>query len=251
MFKKTRKRQKLSDTILEEIKREIVTEHKKPGDRLPNEKELMELYDVSKGTIRESLARLEMQGLISVRTGPNGGAYLQQIPYELTSESLRNFLHFQDLGSDHVYQIRKKFETELAVSVVGLLDDNDFELLQKSIEICSHQPQDEFELKIQREEELNFHNILAYKCPNPILGFLCRFLNDMLRDIMIYKNALLDEDFGKKNTNYHVELLAAFKAENKEKVQALMLEHMEDAEKHMHEMEANLKTQRLLFNGSV
>ena len=38
------KRQKLSDVIVEDVKRWIVAERKQPGDRLPNEKELIELF---------------------------------------------------------------------------------------------------------------------------------------------------------------------------------------------------------------
>mgnify|MGYP001952015314 CR=1 FL=1 len=39
-----RKRQKLSDVIVESVKRSIVTDALRPGDRLPTEKELMESF---------------------------------------------------------------------------------------------------------------------------------------------------------------------------------------------------------------
>ena len=70
------KRQKLSDVIVEDVKRWIVAERKQPGDRLPNEKELIELFGYSKSTVREALKALEVRGLIAIRTGPGGGAYL-------------------------------------------------------------------------------------------------------------------------------------------------------------------------------
>ena len=44
-----RKRQKLSDVIVESVKRSIVTDALKPGDRLPTERELMESFQCSKG----------------------------------------------------------------------------------------------------------------------------------------------------------------------------------------------------------
>ena len=45
-----RKRQKLSDVIVESVKRSIVTDALKPGDRLPTERELMESFQCSKGS---------------------------------------------------------------------------------------------------------------------------------------------------------------------------------------------------------
>ena len=56
------RRQKLADLICEDIKQKIVMENLSPGDRLPNEKALMERYECAKGTIREALRVLEKVG---------------------------------------------------------------------------------------------------------------------------------------------------------------------------------------------
>lgn len=102
-----RKRQKLSDVIVESVKRSIVTDALKPGDRLPTERELMESFQCSKGSAREALKALEVEGLVSTRTGPSGGAYLNQAGTEPASRALRNYLHFQHLDGEQVYQLRK------------------------------------------------------------------------------------------------------------------------------------------------
>ena len=71
-------RQKRSDLMVEEIKRWIVAEGKKPGDRLPKERDLIAIFGVSKGTVRESLKSLEVQGLIRISNGPQrGSVYFQ------------------------------------------------------------------------------------------------------------------------------------------------------------------------------
>jgi len=90
--------------------------------------------------------------------------------------------------------------------------------------------------------ELAFHTILAEACPNPVLSFMCRFLNDLLRDLVVYKKALDHHHFGEAN----VELLAAYRKEDAATVQRLMSEHMVDAEQHMHEMEAHIGAKHLL-----
>lgn len=244
---RTRVRQKLSDLIVEDVKRWIVAERKQPGDRLPNEKELGELFGVSKSTVREGLKALEVRGLIKTRTGPAGGAYLQQVSLDHASEPLRNFLHFHHLDGHHIYQLRKILEPELAASVVGRLDAEHLSLLEQTIHFCGQEPHNEDELRAQRVAELEFHNLLADRCPNPLLAFMCRFLNDLLRDLMVYKNAWEHRHFGEANVNFHSALLQAFRDGDAEAAHRLMTEHMADAETHMHEMEAHVGAQQLLM----
>lgn len=241
------KRQKLSDLIVEQVKSWIVAERKQPGDKLPNEKELIELFGYSKSTVREALKALEVRGLISVRTGPGGGAYLQQVSVEHASEPLRNFLHFHHLDGHHVYQLRKVLEPELAVSVVGKISEEQFVRLQDNVRLCEQPCHTDEELRRQRVAELDFHNILAESCTNPVLSFMCRFLNDLIRDLVVYKNAIEHQHFGDANVAYHTQLLDAFRREDAKKVRKLMSAHMGDAETHMHEMEVQIGSRRLLL----
>src|SRR5699024_8505007 len=155
-----------------------------PGDRLLNERELMAHYGCSKGTVREALSALEMEGLLTSRTGPGGGAYLSEVDSRKAARGLRNFLHFQNLDSQQVYQLRKIIEVEVAVSVVGQPDETAFRKLAGNIEACARTPATAQEQWRQRVAELEFHNILASRCPNPLLSFLGQFLNDLLRDLV-------------------------------------------------------------------
>ena len=61
-------RQKLPDLIVDEIKRWIVASGMRPSDRLPQERQLMKIFGVSKGTVRESLRSLEVQGMVRINS---------------------------------------------------------------------------------------------------------------------------------------------------------------------------------------
>ena len=65
---------KRGDLMVDEIKRWIADQRLAPGAKLPKENELQNLFGVSKGTAREALKSLEVQGLVTVSTGPSGGA---------------------------------------------------------------------------------------------------------------------------------------------------------------------------------
>nr|WP_298249354.1 FCD domain-containing protein [uncultured Halomonas sp.] len=243
-----RRRQKLAELISDDIKRWIATEGMTEGDRLPNEKSLTELYDCAKGTVREALKILEVEGLITLKTGPGGGAILHTPSMEPASRMLRNFLHFRSLDGHHIYQLRRLLEIELSVSVVGRLSEQDLENLTANIDTCQHCYPGEEDQRRQRFLELEFHNLLARACPNPLLAFMCRFLNDMLRDLVVVKKAYIPErqQFDKANHRYHRELVEAFREEDRERVARLMDEHMRDAEYHMSALEAEMADQMLV-----
>lgn len=231
---KSRLKRKLSDLIVDEVKRLIVSEELKPGDRLPSERELIEQYEISKGTIREAMKALEVEGLIRTKPGPGGGAWLKEVGTEPASRALRNYMYFKSMSAEQLYQIRKLIEVELAVSVVGQLTADDFQALRKHTLICSSKPNSELRQHQQKVAELEFHNVLADACPNPILGFFGRFINESLRDLVVFKKAYLVDyyEFTKSNADYHYELIEAYENEDELQVRALMKEHMNQAERH-------------------
>ncbi|WP_016853851.1 FadR/GntR family transcriptional regulator [Halomonas smyrnensis] len=248
-----RRRQKLAELISDDIKRWIATEGLTEGDRLPNEKTLMELYGCAKGTVREALKILEVEGLIALKTGPGGGAILRTPSMEPASRMLRNFLHFRSLDGHQVYQLRRLLEVEMAVSVVGRLNEEALTRLEDNMTACECHQLGEEDQRRQRFLELEFHNLLARACPNPLLAFMCRFLNDMLRDLVVVKKAYLPErkQFDEANHRYHRELVEAFRAEDVERVRRLMDEHMRDAEFHMSALEAEVADQMLISQDAL
>ncbi|WP_432467266.1 FadR/GntR family transcriptional regulator [Agarivorans sp. Z349TD_8] len=231
---KNKTKRKLSDLIVDEVKRLIVSEELKPGDRLPSEKDLIEQYQISKGTVREALKALEVEGLIKTKPGPGGGASLTEVGTEPASKALRNYLYFRHISPEQLYQMRKLVEVEIAVSVVGHLTEDELSLLRKYTNQCSKKPSTEEEQRLQKIAELEFHNVLADASPNPVLGFFGRFLNELLRDLVVLKKAYLIDyyAFTKSNVDYHYALISAYDKQDKTQVRTLMGEHMCEAEMH-------------------
>lgn len=236
------KRIKRSDQIVESIKRWIAVNSKQPGERLPNEKELMEQFACSKGTVREALKSLEVQGLISIRTGPNGGAILERVPYAKASELLRNFLHFEQPSGTEIYALRTLIEPEISALACERLTDDDMKKLEQLVESCETPPVD-FQARMdQRIAELEFHSVLARACGNSMLAFIGRFLNDMIRDLVIFKKSELPEqrEFSCANLKFHQQLLEAYKAKDVGQAREIMYQHMLSAEHFNRELEGQI-----------
>ena len=86
-------------SVVSESIKEWISEHGMvPGDRLPQEADLIKTFSVSKGTMREALKVLETQGLIQTRTGPGGGAFITEMPATRARALLANFFFFKDLS---------------------------------------------------------------------------------------------------------------------------------------------------------
>lgn len=235
--------QKRSDWIVDQIKLWMVERCKAPGDRLPPEKELARIFGAGRGTVREALKSLEVQGFIVNVPGSEGGAILAEVPYARAMQLLRNYFHFKTLTFAQVYTLRKLIEPELAAMAIGHLSEEHFSKLAQCIDICECGDYSRAtQRRQQRIAELEFHNLLATACPSPILSFIGRFLNDVLRDLVVMSDAnfVRHEEFRIATCDYHRRLVEALRAGDAEVVRQLMLDHMLQAEAYMVELDAEL-----------
>src|ERR671930_1275044 len=65
-----------SSSIADQIRRAIVTGKLQQGERLSPERELAEQFGVSRVTVRDALRALEAMGLLEVKVGARGGAFV-------------------------------------------------------------------------------------------------------------------------------------------------------------------------------
>ena len=75
---KPAKRKRLADQIYEQILQQIVSGDLAEGARLPTESELCRMFQVSRPVVRESLFRLQADGLVMALQG--SGTYVQRRP---------------------------------------------------------------------------------------------------------------------------------------------------------------------------
>lgn len=224
--------QKRDDMVVDEVKRWIAERQFTPGDKLPKEAALQELFGVSKGTAREALKSLEVQGLVTVSTGPAGGATIRAVPLERTFQLVQNYLFFRDLNVAQIYAIRRLLEPELAAGAVAYLTDADFETLEHSIHTCAPAPASDAQARAQRQEDLHFHDVLAAANPNALLRFMCEVINHLLRHLVTVGDQPAHPAYrklGDANVTAHRRLLEAARRRNVDEVRRLMVDHIDEA----------------------
>ncbi|MGH3631524.1 MAG: FadR/GntR family transcriptional regulator [Sciscionella sp.] len=79
---------KASDVLAENLRERILRREFPAGTALPPERELVAQTQMSRTTVREAMRILEVQGLVNIKTGRSGGAFVQRPDGESLASSV-------------------------------------------------------------------------------------------------------------------------------------------------------------------
>jgi GntR family transcriptional repressor for pyruvate dehydrogenase complex len=97
MFKEAKQNRVFEDVIFQ-VQEAVLSGRLKAGERLPSERQLREVFGVSRGTLREALRALEQKGLVCIKTGVGGGAFICEMDTQQITESLDLLLRYQKIS---------------------------------------------------------------------------------------------------------------------------------------------------------
>lgn len=228
--------------VADQIKAWVVERDLRQGDKLPNEAEMIALFKVSKGTVREALRILEAQGLIVTRTGPGGGSFVGEVSQDRALSLLGNYFYFQALSLADIYQMRKALEPELAAGLAGRLDADQLDMLGKLVSAHDTPAQSAEEEKQEHIASLAFHAKLAEFAGNPLLGFMIVFMVKMLTEMTVYRKLydVPNHELWRRGRQYQLDLIAALRSGDADAARKTMASHMASAEELMQRQEARL-----------
>lgn len=106
------------DRVANDIRLRITTGDLNPGDQLPVESDLVDIYQVSRGTLREALRLLASEGLLETIRGRTGGTFVTQILPADISRLLNDVLGLtvqgESLSISHLAEVRSLIEPPAA-----------------------------------------------------------------------------------------------------------------------------------------
>lgn len=94
VFKKA-KQNRIFQDIVEQVEEAVFRRELMPGEKLPPEREMCDIFNTSRGTLREALRILEQKKLITIKLGSGGGAIVREPNSELIAENLTFLLQGQ------------------------------------------------------------------------------------------------------------------------------------------------------------
>jgi GntR family transcriptional repressor for pyruvate dehydrogenase complex len=161
--------QKTAMLVAQRIVADINRRGNTVGDRLPPERVMLEEYDVGRGTLRESLRFLELQGVISLKPGPGGGPVVQQPDASSLATSLTLLLQFANAPFRTIAEARIGLEPMMAQLAAERMSDVLLQDLKFSVDNM-HEHLDNQSVFL--EENKRFHDVIAHGSGNALFGNL-------------------------------------------------------------------------------
>ncbi len=145
--------------------REAVARRLVPGDRLASEPTLMSYFDVSRGSLRETLRVLSYLGAIDVRSGPGGGARIARPGPRVVGSALAIALQFRGTTLRGLLEARAVLEPIAARLAAQRGDATDLAMLHA----CHDRLAASAAPAHRQRERLEFHRLLAAATGNDVL----------------------------------------------------------------------------------
>jgi GntR family transcriptional repressor for pyruvate dehydrogenase complex len=217
----SRRNVKRAEQVARDLAERILTLGLPPGTRLPVEREMLAQVGVSRGTLREALRVLEVQGLITVRTGPAGGTFVASLSAE---DFIRvASLHLKAVGATvrHVWSARLDIEPVLARLAAEQLTSEHRNAMAAVLDQPTIPPLDDFEY-LQLGSD--FHKLVVAASRNPILDLFARSLGELTA--YLESSAVFPpEDRAQVHDDHHA-IARAILAADSNGAERLMRDHM-------------------------
>src|ERR671939_458481 len=114
-----------SAAIAEQIRNAILEGRVRSGERLSPERELAEQFGVSRVTVRDALRILEAMGLIEVRVGARGGAFVTAPTGSVVGQTMSDMMLMSALTAEDIVEARLILELGTVTLACARATDED------------------------------------------------------------------------------------------------------------------------------
>lgn len=218
----------LYQQIAEQLRQSVVRGEFKVGEKLPSERELANLFGVSRIPVREALKTLEFMGIVEHVRGE--GVYVRTL-------SMRDLLaHVEFAVQDDnerqiltdLFEVRESIEVKAAQLAALRRTEQDIEAIQTAV---LNMERDVQLRRNHKQSSLEFHNAIFQASKNAVL---CR-INEVLLDLQRLSRQKSSEVTGRDRVSlaYHQKILAMICEQNAGQAAKFMLEHLQYTRKSL------------------
>jgi len=216
------RRNKVYEEVAKQIER-LILKKLKPGDKLPSERELAEMLQVSRSSIRDAIRGLELMGLVDPRQG--AGTIVREPSVESLTNPFSNALKRRQELVSELLDFRKMLEPPLAARAATHASADEISEME---EILQRQEAKLSDGEAAIAEDAEFHYSIALASGNSVVLKVLDILMDLLRDTR--ERSLQVKGRPEKSLAGHRRILAAIRRRDAEAAKAAMRRHIEDVE---------------------
>ncbi|MCL1680071.1 GntR family transcriptional regulator [Elizabethkingia miricola] len=209
------KKERLSDLTTSRIQEDILKGKYAVGEKLPTEKELMEIYQVGRSTIREAVKQLSISKILSVKQG--SGTYVNKGQVLSPSDILKK------AKFDEINDARRLVEGELIQRACQTATQKQLEAIDKSL-----QEKKKAILEENKDSciqaDIEFHLNVAKAANHQVLLLLYQRFTEMITDFF-HEREPKGISFFAMSYHLHEQLYLAIR-DKKEKQAAKILDNI-------------------------
>jgi GntR family transcriptional repressor for pyruvate dehydrogenase complex len=161
--------QRAFEEIATQIRALISSGKLKPGDRLPPERQLSVQFDVSRNTLREALRSLEIAGLLELRKGSTGGAFVVPGNPDVIINGLRDLYYLGAISPKDLTDARIWIEAVVVRVACERATKADIAALEQNV-AAVEQADKAGDGASRAKGNIQFHVLLGKATHNPILS---------------------------------------------------------------------------------
>ena len=223
-------RPRVHEAVADQIRQAIFSGLLTPGHKLPPEREMAERFQTSRVALREALRALEKEGMITIKRGSGGGAFVADFDNALRAllDSLSTAVKLGQAKSAHLTEVRTMLEPEITRLATLRATPVDIGAIE-AVVLAQEQ-----ELQVgnfSRKLDMEFHRRVAEAAHNPVLNIVVIAVNESIRDAIIRSKRSME--MRSRVVGYHRNIFEAVRARDGAGARAVMTEHIVDVQCHI------------------
>jgi GntR family transcriptional repressor for pyruvate dehydrogenase complex len=179
---------KVAGEVVRQVETLVLEGVLRPGDRLPAERDLARILDISRPTLRQALAELEEKGLLEARHG--GGTYVAQVMRSVFAEPIIGLFASHPRATGDYLEFRAEVEAVAARLATERATPADKAILSRVIEAmhAAHELDDPAE---EARLDVEFHIAIVDASHNIVLIQTLRSIYNLLVHGVFYNRTTL------------------------------------------------------------
>jgi GntR family transcriptional regulator, transcriptional repressor for pyruvate dehydrogenase complex len=217
------KPKKVSTQIAEQIRTSILAGEFNPGEKLPPERELAEMFGVSRPSVREALNILTSTGLIETYQG--GGTVVRSLVENAAGMPLSELIRIDGDRALDVIEVRKGMESWTAWYAASRALPEDIRRLEVIVDGMAKNLE---EFKHSEDLDAHFHTLIARATHNVVWFHMMQSIFDAMQEFQrdVWRAVYLTGDDQKLLYNHHRRIYEMIRDRNAEGARDAMVEHL-------------------------
>ncbi|HOP71242.1 MAG TPA: FadR/GntR family transcriptional regulator [Bacillota bacterium] len=209
--------------IVDQVKQNIASGNLKKGDKLPSERQMSEMFGLSRATIREAIKALNTLGIIECSHG--SGNYISSNLSNSLTEPLSIMFMLEGGHPGHTLELRRAIEFAAAGSAARNIEETELARLRALCD-CIEASTDENE---KARYDFQFHREIARASGNPLLIVLLNAVETLISEHVHDARASILKDSSKEDiiNRQHRDIVDALSRHCPEEAEKAVLAHME------------------------